>query len=394
MPKVHQIQRHLTKALNSQCFSKSVVLKELLKYLVEKSIKGDSPKEFEIAYDVFGQKDNQTKEKNIRIYIYNLRKKLGEYYKQEGASDEVIFSIPKGGYIVVFSLNKKVIAQIKMVKLSPIILAISIVILLFSFVLFSTGKRSKVTRSFMWNEIYNSHFPTLIILGDHYFVSTRNVLGTMTATRFIDINSDEEFEELMIENPEIADNFRKTEQTYINKQGPFGLYKAMSFLGGGEVDIDLRYSSDLEWEHLTGTNSIFIGSYKTQNILKQAFEKTGISYNVKHARLLYSINDSTLVFSSESNDFLNLEYATFIYFQTSDERNIMALMCNTDIGNVATIKYLSDPVNLKSLKLRTQDFPSKNFKAVFEVRGQQQTDFKIVLKRIDPLEVNIDEVWP
>jgi len=224
MPKVQQINKHLAKALNSQCFSKSVVLKELLKFLVEKSIKGDSPKEFEIAYEVFGQKDNNSKEKNIRIYIHNLRKKLDDYYKQEGASDEVIFSIPKGGYLVVFSVNKKVIVQSKMAKLSPVVLAISIVILLFSFVLFSTGKRSKVTRSFMWEEIYKSDFPTLIILGDHYFINVRNTLG-VNATRFYDINTEEEFDEFVIENPEIADNFQKTKQSYINQQGPFCLYK-------------------------------------------------------------------------------------------------------------------------------------------------------------------------
>lgn len=62
-------------------------------------------------------------------------------------------------------------------------------------------------------------------------------------------------------------------------------------------------------------------------------------------------------------------------------------MCDTDIGNVATIKYLSKPENLKLLKQQTKDFPSENFKAIFEVRGKQQTDFKIVLKRIDPIEV-------
>lgn len=393
MPKAQQINKHLTKVFHSQCFSKSVVVKELLKYLVEKSLKGEIPKEFEIAYEVFGQKDNQGKEKNIRIYIHNLRKKLNEYYKQEGISDEVILSIPKGAYSVTFSLNKKVIIQNKIAKLSPIILAASLIFLLLSLVIFPSKKRSKVTSSFMWKEIYDSDFPTLIILGDHYFVNTRNALG-MHATRLMNINSEVDFDELVEKNPEIADNFKKTEQTYINQQGPFCLYKVMNTLGGGEVDIDLRYSSNLEWEHLTASNSIFIGSYKTQNILKKAYEKIGVSFNIEHSQLSYSIKDSTFVFNSGSSDFLNLEYATFIYFQTSDKRNVMALMCNTDIGNVASIKYLSEPENLEFLQQQIKDFPSRNFKAVFEVRGKQQTDFKIVLKRIDPIELKIEEVWP
>ena len=47
----------------------------------------------EIAYEVFGKKQSQDKEVNIRIYVFNLRKKLKEYYEKEGRNDEIIFSI-------------------------------------------------------------------------------------------------------------------------------------------------------------------------------------------------------------------------------------------------------------------------------------------------------------
>jgi hypothetical protein len=348
MPKIQQINRNQNKVQNSQCFSKSVVLKELFKYLVEKSIKGDNPKELEIAYEVFGISENQTKEKNIRIYIHNLRKKLSEYYKKEGAEDDVIFTIPKGAYKVVFSQNRKIVAKSRMAKLSPYIFVFSLLILVLSSVIFTSRDRSKVTRNFMWADIYNSDFPVLMILGDHYFVNARNIFGTMTATRFTNINSEEEFDDLLESHPEAEGNFEITEQTYINKQGPFGLYKVMSFLGGGQVDIDFRYSSDLEWENLIGTNSIFIGSYKTQNILKQAFEKIGITYVVKNARLIYTTGDSTMVFNTKREDFLNVEHTTFIHFKTNDERTVMALMSTNDVGNFATIKFLSEPENLKN----------------------------------------------
>lgn len=394
MPNYQQISRNLNKVLNSQCFSKSVVIKELFKYLVEKSVNGETPKELEIAYEVFGKSQNNTKEKNIRIYVHNLRKKLTEYYQREGAEDDVIFSIPKGGYLVVFSQNRKIVTKLKLAKFSPYVLAFSLIILILSTVIFTSRDRPKVTRGFIWEDIYNSNFPVLIILGDHYFINARNIFGTMTATRFTNINSEEEFNELLEAHPEAQGNFEITEQTYINKQGPFGLYKVMSFLGGGQVDIDLRYSSALKWEHLIGTNSIFIGSYKTQNILKQAFEKTGISYVVKNARLIYTTADSTIVYNTKSEDFLNIEYATFIHFKTKDGRNVMALMSTNDIGNFATVKYLSEPENLKHLKQLVKDFSSENFKVVFEVRGQRQTEFKIELKRIDPIDVNIDEIWP
>ena len=54
------------------------------------------------------------------------------------------------------------------------------------------------------------------------------------------------------------------------------------------------------------------------------------------------------------------------------------------------MKYLTDKKN--------SDFQEKeneqNYKAVFEVKGQDLTDFKVDLIRIDPIRENISEIWP
>ncbi|MGD9931805.1 MAG: helix-turn-helix domain-containing protein, partial [Mangrovibacterium sp.] len=78
----------MDRILGSTAFSKSTVNRELLKYLVQASMNGENPKEFQIAADVFGKKMNSGKEVNIRVYIHNLRKKLEEYYQTEGKEDE------------------------------------------------------------------------------------------------------------------------------------------------------------------------------------------------------------------------------------------------------------------------------------------------------------------
>lgn len=394
MTKYHQINQHLQKILNSQCFSKSVVLKELLNILVEKSLHGETPKEVEIAFEIFGKSKTPEKEKNIRIYVYNLRKKLKEYYEKEGQSDLVVFSIPKGGYEVKIKTNRNLLIKSYLSKYSLYILALGLVLTVLSIFLLPHTQRSKVSKSFIWNDIYKSEYPLLIILGDHYFVNQRNVFGNMSATRFTDINSDQDFQNMLDDSPEVAANLSRTRQTYINKQGPFALYKLLTFMGGGDLDINMRYSSELLWEHMKNTNTIFIGSYKTQQILKTVFEEMGIKYEYAGAKVRYTVNDSTIIFNPRSEEFLNKEYASLIHFKTQDNRSVIALMCNTDVGNMATIKYLSVPENLKAIKKRAKQVGSNNFKAVFEVRGRQQTDFEIYLKRIDPISVDIDKLWP
>ncbi len=389
-----QISNALQKVLTSQCFSKSVVLNELFRHLVEKSVKGEELREVEIAYEVFGKKQSKDKEVNIRIYVFNLRKKLKEYYEKEGQNDEIVFSIPKGGYEVDIKTNRNLIWKSRISKFSPYVLVISLVFFVLSFFFFRGEKSPEATRCFLWNKIYNSDYPLLIVLGDHYFVMARNTLGQMGTTRYMQINSDADFEELLSELPADQDDFQKTDQTYINKQAPFAMYKILSFLGGDKIDIDMRYSSDLEWEHLEHNNTLFIGSYKTQSILKNIFEKTGINFNIKDSEVKYLHNDSTISFQRNMEEFLIKEFASLIHFSTSDGRIIMALMCNSDLGNIALVKYISQPENLAKLKEYTRNFPSMNFRAIFEVSGRKQTDFQIQLKYIDPINIDTDDFWP
>lgn len=394
MPKEVDIRAYLKKTMNSQCFTKSVVVKELLKFLVEQSTKDETPTEFEVAYRVFGKTSDINKEKNIRIYVHNLRKKLQEYYQKEGHEDEVIFSIPKGAYKVVFTENKKVITRRRLSQLSPYFLLASILILIVAISVFSSKDRAKVTRSFIWEEIYQSSHPLLVVLGDHYFFMIKDQLGKMGITRYTNINSDKDLDELLENHTGTHVEVQKTEQTYINKQAPFGLYKIMSFLGGGQVDIDMRYSSSLQWEHLKKNNVIFIGSYKTQNILKKIHEKIGLTYDVDDTKLFYQTVDSTMVFDSRNDGFLHIEYASLSRFITKDGRSIISFMCDSDVGNIATLNYISESNNLKKLEQAANQLETNNFKAVFEVRGQQQTEFVIYLRRLDPIAGNIDEIWP
>jgi hypothetical protein len=88
-------ERFLEHVLRSYTFSKSPVNRELLKYLVQVSLRGEKPKEYQIAAEVFGRKIGEEKEVNVRVYMLNLRKKLQEYYRNEGKDDELVFELPK-----------------------------------------------------------------------------------------------------------------------------------------------------------------------------------------------------------------------------------------------------------------------------------------------------------
>ena len=394
MSERQHINTFLKKVLQSNTFSKSVINKELLKYLVNQSRKGEVPKEYQIAEEMFGNKNGSNEDKNVRVYVLNLRKKLAEYYKTEGNSDAVKFGLPKGGYEITFKFNKIALFKDRLYKNSLVILSVSFVFIILSVLVFFNKNSHKVAKSFIWKDIVKSGYPSLIVLGDHYFFRERNIFGDFSAARVTDINSDEDLDLRISENPELANDILKTEQTYINKQAPFGLYKIMSFLGGGQTEIELQYSSNLQWEHVDQRNVIFIGSYKTQNILRDIHHKLGIDYKIDIATLYYQAGDSIFEFGLNITGNFVTEYASFSRFITEDGRNILSFMCNSDVGNIAVLKYMSDPDNLQQLEQLSKELESPNFKIVFEVRGQGNTDFQISLKRIDPITAPINEIWP
>ena len=76
----------------------------LLHFLVNSTLEGLVLKETVIAVEIFNRDPsyNPGDDSIVRSSIYNLRKKLDTYYLEEGKSDKIRVTIPKGSYQVVF----------------------------------------------------------------------------------------------------------------------------------------------------------------------------------------------------------------------------------------------------------------------------------------------------
>lgn len=56
--------------------------------------------EYTIAVDVLGKSQDfkESKDASVRVEVHRLRKRLAEYYEQEGAGDLIRIEIPTGQY--------------------------------------------------------------------------------------------------------------------------------------------------------------------------------------------------------------------------------------------------------------------------------------------------------
>ncbi len=98
--------RELETILASETFVNSSRLSRFLRYVVEQTLDagGERLKEYQIGVDVFERDGNydQRTDPVVRVEARQLRFKLSEYYAGAGSNDEVVISLPKGGYAARF----------------------------------------------------------------------------------------------------------------------------------------------------------------------------------------------------------------------------------------------------------------------------------------------------
>ena len=77
-------------------------MRGLLEFLVACSIEGRTPKELEIAMEVFGKGADfdPSQDSMVRVYAHNLRQKLDQYYATDGRADAGRLSLARGEYRV------------------------------------------------------------------------------------------------------------------------------------------------------------------------------------------------------------------------------------------------------------------------------------------------------
>ena len=96
----------IEKLLSSHALHGSESLCKLLRYLASHSLEhpGASPKEYQIATEVFGRQQgfDPHVDSTVRVQAGRLRTKLTEYYASEGADDPIMVELPKGTYALTF----------------------------------------------------------------------------------------------------------------------------------------------------------------------------------------------------------------------------------------------------------------------------------------------------
>src|SRR5947209_1936821 len=102
----------IERVASSRHVNRSARLRDLLVYLTTRVLEDDVLEihEQEVGHKVFGRPANyDTSSDNIvRVHASMLRKRLEQYFAEEGAGERLIVEIPKGNYAPVFHVREEV----------------------------------------------------------------------------------------------------------------------------------------------------------------------------------------------------------------------------------------------------------------------------------------------
>ena len=191
--------------INSGVLGRSKKYGAILRYLVECTLEGQSPKEAAIAVDVLG-KDAEFdvgKDSIVRVHIYHLRNKLAIYYSDLGLKEKYRLDIPKGQYVITTSLNeeKPELAvsvtgkPLQRSSFTPWLAALVVFLLILNFfpddeLADSAGFSSPLSVVQPWQSLLDDELPILLVIGDYYIFGEVDENGNvLRMVREFDINS-------------------------------------------------------------------------------------------------------------------------------------------------------------------------------------------------------------
>lgn len=390
----NDIDKYIEKVLESTEFKGSSKYQKLFEYLVKSTINGNIPKEVTIAYDVFNIEFDHASsgESNVRVYVYNLRKKLELYYADEGKEDKIHFQIAKGAYKVEFiekgEITKKL--PLKSIVIFSVIAVLLVSNLLFALKYFSRQDSNTNVSKYIWNDLTGNDLPILVVIGDYFIVKESTYPDRVRYLRDSRINSEAEFNSFLNQYPQNKEVYYKTGHTFTGKFAPVCINELNKMFGDFNKPVEVILASDFQWHDLQNYNVIYIGSFKSLGLMKNLLKNSNFEYIVYPNELIYHQLEPDSVFhynsvDSDKDNALESDFAILTKVPATNKTNIVFFLSTRDIGLIAMTKYFTNPEQIIQFEENYLQSGSSTpyFETCFKILGLQRTT-----RSVEMLHVN------
>lgn len=393
IPDKNIIDQVLERICSHSLFAKSPRNIRLLKFLVEKAFANCDVKEQLIGIELFGGNfDIDKNDGKVRVYMYNLRKKLDEYYEQEGKDDAIVFVIEKGQYNLHFKENEHStsahskqhndgsgLGLMNQKGIRFILIAAVCVILAFIAFKFVFNTQSYPC----WNQFMDAEAKNICVVSDHFIISESKGKGRWHAYHINGINQEDDL--FKYSNEHKDKRFKAADYTMLTKMGPLTIYDLTKWFVGNKSDFDVRLESEMRMEDYKENNIVFVGQFKTMTNSKSLFLRNSKVFTTMNDGFVYSDAAIEKLYTTKFNAPERTEYAMVSYMALDNGTNAMFFCSNNDIGAMATVRQFTDKEWLKGF-YDSMPSDAQYFNALFEVSGIKRTDMSCKLVELELVE--------
>jgi hypothetical protein len=366
------------KIIKSKAFGNSSTYAILLRYLVRCTLDNDIPKETTIAREIFGKQDFDPSQSTlIRVYVYNLRKKLHKYYLSEGAAEPLCLKIPKGGYAVELIDNKK--NTFKYLTKRKILLPFSVLLLLslLTNIYFAAGSQNKelaITQTGLWKNLLNSERPKMLVMGDLFIYNeTDRIKNTTRTVRYSSINSLETFSQFKQDNQDEKLVLEAPTYTYLILSSSQWIKNLSEIFYSLDEHYAIRTISRFNPKQLQDHDILVVGMHKTLGLFKDFYVNSSFKYDTLKDEFIFNQGEESIVYRPSGDpDSYHTDYGLMAKVPGPSNNNIFIFSGIWDTGATQSLKNFTDThLCLEIEKKMKSEFGTipEYYEVFFEVNG-------------------------
>lgn len=378
-----EIKLHIEKIISSKSFGNSTTYANLLRYLARCTSDNNVPKETTIASEIFAKKDFDPSQSTlIRVYVYNLRKKIITFYQNEGQNEAYHIQIPKGGYALEFVKKRHDIVE----KAAPLrtmlyvfggLLLVSLVFNLY--LASSNNKRPLIDQNGLWKDLVASKRPKTLVMGDLFIYNEIDTLRNLIRTvRGPSINSLQEFEAFKAGDFNEDVEITPLNYTHLILGSTQWVKKLSEIFYSIDDNYSIRTMSRFNPKQLQDSDLLVVGMHKTLGVFKNFYDNSAFEYDTENDAFHFTKNTEVITYRPSGDaDNYHTDYALMAKVPGSNNNSVYLFSGIWDTGATQSLKNFTDQDLLAEIEQKMKDkfgtLP-KYYEVFFEVNGIDRTE--------------------
>lgn len=422
------LREQAAKIVHSGALGRSRSYGRLLEFLVECAMNGRTPKELEIAMEVFGRGADfdPSQDSMVRVYAHNLRQKLEHFYATAGRNEPRQLTLARGEYRISLAAGDDtaaasdapaapatvapplpppepahapaqrwglVAAGVALVALG-VALGVGIMVERAPPVSAATA----VAHSSMWAPLLDDSLPILIVVGDYYIYGEMDEHGDVTRlVRDFRVGSSRELDDLMKNDSSLLSRYLDLDLTYLPTGSAFALLDVLRVLYTSAKPVRVVSMSEMNEADLKSSHVIYVGYLSALDKLEDfvfASSSLAIGYTYDELRNM----DTGEIYTSEAGmPEINRNYRDYAFISTfpgPGGNQLMIVAGTRDAGLMQAAHALADPMFVASMEQLQPDAAGKqspSFEMLYEVTGYGRTNLDAML--VHTAELNYQQIW-